>query len=65
MQALFLLLSLFLNVKITPKKVDNSFYFCLVSIISFFYEVLVERSSAIKTYSWSVVVCKVLYRKSN
>lgn len=44
---------------------DSSFYFCLIPLMSFFYEVLAELLSAIKMYRLSVVVCKALYRKSN
>lgn len=39
--------------------------FFLISLISFFSELLAELLCANKIYRWSVVVCKVLHRKGN
>lgn len=39
--------------------------FFLISLISYFSELLAELLCANKIYRWSVVVCEVLHRKSN
>lgn len=57
MQVLFFLLCRdTLNMKTTQKI--YYIFFCLIYLIAFFHEVL-----AVKVYRWSVLVCRVLYRR--